>query len=36
MELERSLLLEPLPWRSIQIGLSGEAAARYVAANEAT
>jgi hypothetical protein len=27
---ERSLLLQPLPWRSIQIGLSGEAAARYV------
>ena len=27
---ERSLLLESLPWRSIQIGLSGEAAARYV------
>lgn len=26
---ERSLLLEPLPWRSIQIGLSGEAAAQY-------
>lgn len=27
---ERSLLLQPLPWRSIQIGLSGEAAAKYV------
>jgi hypothetical protein len=27
---ERSLTLQPLPWRSIQIGLSGEAAARYV------
>jgi hypothetical protein len=27
---ERSLLLEPLPWRSIQIGLSGEAATKYV------
>jgi hypothetical protein len=27
---ERSLLLQPLPWRSIQIGLSGQAAARYV------
>jgi hypothetical protein len=27
---ERSLLLQPLPWRSIQIGLSGEAAAMYV------
>jgi Domain of unknown function (DUF4291) len=27
---ERSLLLEPLPWRSIQIGLSGEAVDRYV------
>jgi hypothetical protein len=27
---ERSLLLQPLPWRSIQIGLSGEAATRYV------
>ena len=27
---ERSLFLEPLPWRSIQIGLSGEAVSRYV------
>ena len=27
---ERSLLLRPLPWRSIQIGLSGEAATKYV------
>jgi hypothetical protein len=27
---ERSLLLQPLPWRTIQIGLSGEAATRYV------
>jgi hypothetical protein len=27
---ERSLLLQPLPWRSIQIGLSGEAVDRYV------
>jgi hypothetical protein len=27
---ERSLLLEPLPWRSIQIGLSGEAVDRYL------
>ena len=27
---ERSLLLEPLPWRSIQIGLSGPAARQYV------
>jgi len=27
---ERSLLLEPLPWRSIQIGLSGVAATKYV------
>jgi hypothetical protein len=27
---ERSLGLQPLPWRSIQIGLSGEAATRYV------
>jgi Domain of unknown function (DUF4291) len=27
---ERSLCLQPLPWRSIQIGLSGEAATRYV------
>lgn len=27
---ERSILLQPLPWRSIQIGLSGEAAANYV------
>jgi hypothetical protein len=27
---ERSPLLQPLPWRSIQIGLSGEAASRYV------
>jgi hypothetical protein len=27
---ERSLLLDPLPWRSIQIGLSGEAATQYV------
>jgi hypothetical protein len=27
---ERSLALAPLPWRSIQIGLSGEAAVRYV------
>jgi hypothetical protein len=27
---ERSLLLEPLPWRSIQIGLSGEAVSQYV------
>ncbi len=27
---ERSLLLEPLPWRSIQIGISGEAATKYV------
>lgn len=27
---ERSLALQPLPWRSIQIGLSGEAATRYV------
>lgn len=28
---ERSLLLEPLPWRCIQIGLSGEAVRLYVA-----
>lgn len=27
---ERSLFLEPLPWRSVQIGLSGEAASLYV------
>lgn len=27
---ERSFALAPLPWRSIQIGLSGEAAVRYV------
>jgi hypothetical protein len=27
---ERSLLLQPLPWRSIQIGLSGEAVSRYL------
>lgn len=27
---ERSLTLQPLPWRSIQIGLSGEAASQYV------
>ena len=27
---ERSLLLESLPWRSLQIGLSGEAATKYV------
>jgi hypothetical protein len=27
---ERSLLLQPLPWRSIQIGLSGEAVRRYL------
>jgi hypothetical protein len=27
---ERSLLLQPLPWRSIQIGLSSEAATKYV------
>jgi hypothetical protein len=27
---ERSLSLEPLPWRSIQIGLSGEAVSQYV------
>jgi len=27
---ERSLLLAPLPWRSIQIGLSGNAASQYV------
>ena len=26
---ERSVLLQPLPWRSVQIGLTGEAAARY-------
>jgi hypothetical protein len=29
---ERSLGLQPLPWRSIQIGLSGEAARQYVGA----
>lgn len=27
---ERSVALEPLPWRSIQVGLSGTAAAHYV------
>jgi Domain of unknown function (DUF4291) len=27
---ERSILLEPLPWRAIQVGLSGEAVDRYV------
>jgi hypothetical protein len=27
---ERSITLQPLPWRSIQIGLSGEAVALYV------
>jgi hypothetical protein len=27
---ERSLTLQPLPWRAIQIGLSGEASDRYV------
>jgi hypothetical protein len=27
---ERSLTLQPLPWRSIQIGLSGEASSRYI------
>ncbi len=27
---ERSLALEPLPWRAIQVGLSGDAVNRYV------
>lgn len=27
---ERSLRLEPLPWRSLQVGLSGSAVSRYV------
>ncbi|MGK3204324.1 DUF4291 domain-containing protein [Amycolatopsis sp. MEPSY49] len=27
---ERNLLMEPLPWRTIQIGLSGDAVERYI------